>query len=166
MLRFTRLAEEPLSIMLRVAAVLLLVTSLGAHSASSQNDSESREVAGHTTSPAPPITHPEREIWLNSTEGLPSRQLLGQKQRVRKVPRKPSLRRHPPLGCQQFSWPEGMQSLAIVGNGPLSSRDREQIKASPLPSPCPPSTPPLSCSHLSPRFPQLLRLQLVATHHC
>lgn len=41
---------------------------------------------------------------------------------------KAPIRKHPPLGCSQFSWPTGTQTIAIVGNGPLSKADRAAIE--------------------------------------
>ena len=41
----------------------------------------------------------------------------------------------PIQGCEQFqsknyTWPAGMQTVAIVGNGPLTSESREEINVS------------------------------------
>lgn len=39
-------------------------------------------------------------------------------------------RRHAPLGCEQFAWPDELTSIAIVGNGPLSRQHRDEIEVS------------------------------------
>ena len=41
----------------------------------------------------------------------------------------------PVLGCKQFqsqnfSWPQDMQSIAVVGNGPLTEQSRQEINVS------------------------------------
>ena len=42
--------------------------------------------------------------------------------------RAPPRRSHPPLGCEQFTWPANMSSLALVGNGPLSQQHRRELE--------------------------------------
>ena len=46
----------------------------------------------------------------------------------RKVAIKAPQRKHPPLGCQQFSWPNKTRSIAVVGNGPLSKAHRAAVQ--------------------------------------
>jgi hypothetical protein len=126
--------------MLRAAIAIVLVTGLNVSTDELNGNTYTRELADQSPRPTPPAipAESERGIGNTYTQAAASRQLLGRHKRVIKVPRKKSLRRHPPLGCQQFAWPEGIKTLAIVGNGPLSSRDREDIEVISSLLPCSP----------------------------
>ena len=61
--------------------------------------------------------------------GTQSKQAAGQRSLTRgKVAIKAPIRKHPPLGCEQFTWPNGTRSIAIIGNGPLSKAHRLAIE--------------------------------------
>ena len=124
--------------MLRAAIAIVLVTGLNVSTDELNGNTYTRELADQSPRPTPPAipAESERGIVDTHTQAAASRQLLGRHKRVIKVPRKKSLRRHPPLGCQQFTWPGGIKTLAIVGNGPISSRDREEIEVISIPLPC------------------------------
>ena len=54
------------------------------------------------------------------------RQDLDRKGKV--IAKPPPRRPYPPLGCEQFTWPANMSSLALVGNGPLSQQHRKEVE--------------------------------------
>jgi len=114
--------------MIRLGAFLLLVTGLGALHDSVQSKAELSEILDYP-SPTPPAPKLENSSQHKAGGSARRRFQAQQGKRGRKFPRRVPLRRHPPMGCEQFSWPEGSKSLAIVGNGPLSSKDRQEIQA-------------------------------------
>lgn len=58
---------------------------------------------------------------------FPDRQLSRSLLR-RRLPNKKAVRKHAPLGCQQFKWPNQTHSIALVGNGPLSKDQRRAVE--------------------------------------
>lgn len=120
-----RFPTKPVFVMIALVAALLLATGLSALPSSGHNT----EIVDHPSrSPIPPAQD-SKTPPLHKAGGSAQRNIQAQlRKRGKQVPRRVPLRRHPPLGCEQFSWPEGIKNLAIVGNGPLSIEDRKGIQ--------------------------------------